>query len=340
VNRDNGGNDGESNAMRVCVTGGTGFLGGALVRRLLAEHAPVRVLARPSRRADELEARGAEVVRGELGDPEAVARAVRGTELVYHVAAKVDPAGTVAEFFETNVGGTERVLTACHEQGIRRVIYESSIAVYGLVKGGEHIDENTQYDEFPKLRDFYSQSKLAADQLAVSFARKTGLPLVIMRPGIIYGPGKPLPLGLLAFNLGKGNFVFGSPDLHFPLNYVGNLIDAMQLAANLEGEQLCEFNIVDDEELTLGRYHDTKSNVDHTRTRYFPGWPVLLAAPIAEAVMRVLPLGGTRLSKHQLKRSLQDRFYDTRRIRQETGWTPNVPLEESIRRTLGTPEHG
>jgi nucleoside-diphosphate-sugar epimerase len=114
----------------------------------------------------------------------------------------------------------------------------------------------------------------------------------------------------------------------------------MQLAANLKGEQLYEFNIVDDEALTLGRYHGTKSNVDHTRTRFFPGWPVLLAAPVADAVMRVLPVGGTRLSKHQLQRSLQDRFYDTRRIRQESGWAPKVPLEESIRRTLGMPDRG
>ena len=326
--------------MRVCVTGGTGFLGGALVRRLLAEHVPVRVFARPSHRADELEARGAEVVRGELGDAEAVARAVRGTELVYHVAAKVDSAGTEADFFETNVSGTERVLTACREQGVRRVVYESSIAVYGLVRNGEHIDENTPFDEFPKLRDSYSQSKLAADELASSFARRTGFPVVIMRPGIIYGPGKPLPIGLLAFNLGKGTFVFGSADSHFPLNYVENLIDAMQMAANLEGEQLREFNIVDDEELTLGHYHDAKSKLDHTRTRYFPGWPVLLAAPVAEALARILPLGDTRLSTHQLKRSLQDRFYDTRRIREQTGWTPKVLLEESIRRTLETPKHG
>ena len=326
--------------MRVCVTGGTGFLGGALVRRLLGDGVPVRVLARPSRRADELESRGAEVVRGELGDPEAVERAFRGIELVYHVAAKVDSAGTISDFFETNVGGTERVLATCHEQGVRRVVYESSIAVYGLVKNSERIDESTPYEEFSKLRDFYSQSKLAADEMAVSFARRTGLPLVIMRPGIIYGPGKPLPLGLLSVNIGKSNFVFGAPDLHLPLNYVENLIDAMQLAANLKGDQLREFNIVDDEELTLRRYHGTKSNMDHTRTRFFPGWPVLAAAPVVDMVMRVLPLGGTRLSKHQLERSLQDRFYDTRRIRQETGWTPKVPLDEAIRRTLGTAAHG
>src|SRR5580658_8758917 len=102
--------DRKSREMRVCVTGGTGLIGGALVRRLLAEGAQVRVLARPSQRADELEARGAEAVRGDLSDPEAIERAVREAEVVYHAAAKIDPPGTRAEFFETNVGGTERVL--------------------------------------------------------------------------------------------------------------------------------------------------------------------------------------------------------------------------------------
>src|SRR5271170_2341381 len=99
--------------MRVCITGGTGFLGGALVRRLLAEGNFVQVLARPSRRADELEARGVQVVRGHLGDAESVARAVRGTEVVYHVAAKIEPPGTETDFLETNLGGTQQVLSAC-----------------------------------------------------------------------------------------------------------------------------------------------------------------------------------------------------------------------------------
>src|ERR1039458_3761145 len=98
-----------SNGMRVCVTGGTGFLGAALVRDLLARRVPVRVLARPSRRADLLETQGAEVVRGALGDPDCIVRAVEGADVVYHLAAKVDTPGSRAVFRETLGGGTERV---------------------------------------------------------------------------------------------------------------------------------------------------------------------------------------------------------------------------------------
>src|ERR1035441_10336802 len=88
--------------MRVCVTGGTGFLGTVLVRDLLARGIPVRVLARPSRRADQLETQGAEVLCGGLGDPDCIARAVEGADTVYHLAAKVDTPGRRADFLETN----------------------------------------------------------------------------------------------------------------------------------------------------------------------------------------------------------------------------------------------
>ena len=320
--------------MRVCVTGGTGFLGTALVRDLLARRVPVRVLARPSRRADLLESQGAEVVRGGLGDPDCIAHAVEGVDVVYHLAAKVDTPGSRAEFLETNVGGTERVLTACLRQGVGRVVYASSLAVYGPVPSGQRIDEDTAYDESPQLRDFYAESKILADQFVVTFARKTALPIAIIRPGIVYGPGKQLPVGLLGFTLGKTNFVFGDPNNRIPLNYVENLVDAMQLAAHSGGGQLRQFNIVDDDELTLVKYHAVRTEMDKTVTHFFPGWPIMLAGPFAEIAIRVLPVGGSmRFSKHQLTRALQDRWYDTRRIREKTGWAPKVALRDALHRT-------
>jgi nucleoside-diphosphate-sugar epimerase len=306
-----------------------------LVRDLLARGVSVRVLSRPSQGADLLKTQGAEVVLGALGDADCIARAVQGVDIVYHLAAKVDTPGVRADFFETNVAGTEYVLTACLGQGVSRVVYLSSLAVYGLAHSGQPIDENTPYDESPQLRDFYAESKIAADHFAVTFARKTVLPITIIRPGIIYGPGKPLPVGLLGFTLGKTNFVFGNPNHRIPLNYVENLADAIQLAAQTGGAQLRQFNIVDDDDLTLAKYHETKTAVDKTVTHFFPGWPVLLAAPFAEVAVRVLPVGSSvRFSKHQLTRALQNRWYSTRRIRDEIGWAPKVPLKEALYRTL------
>jgi nucleoside-diphosphate-sugar epimerase len=320
--------------MRVCVTGGTGFVGGALVERLLAEGKQVRALARVSARADALEQRGAEVVRGDLSDAAALERAVADAEVVYHAAAKVDPPGTKAEYFTANVEGTVRVLAASLQQKVQRVVYLSSVAVYGIVRAGEAITEDTPFDEARERRDFYAQSKIAADEAAMAFARRTGLPVTILRPGVVYGPpnvpGKgTLPVALLGFRAGKLDIVFGDGDNRFPLNYVENLVDAMLLAGAAargasEGEPLRQYIVVDDEELTLAQYHAVKREVAKTRPIFLPGWPVLLAATFA----------GDALPREQVRRALQNRIYSTRRIREELGWAPRTTLREAIEEAL------
>lgn len=320
--------------MRVTVTGGTGFLGGYLIRDLLAMGVSVCVLARPSSRAEAVRARGVEVVLGDLADAESVARAVAGADVVYHLAAKVG-AAAYKDYFEVNVAGTERVLAACAKQSVGQLVYANSLAVYGPIKDGDRIDENTSFDSRPELRDPYAQSKIAADELVSSFAQRTGLPTVIVREGIIFGPGRALPLGMFAFRFGNTNIVFGKPEHRFPLNYVENIVTAMQAAASA-GTGFRQYNVLDDDELTLARYHELKSAADHSTTHFFSGWPLFLASPFAEALRSIVPMGDTRLSAHQLRRALQNRWYDTRRIREQTGWHPRVPLAEAVERTLST----
>jgi len=331
--------------VRVCVTGATGFLGGALIRRLLAQGVPVRALARPSPRAGELETLGAEVVRGDLSDPSAIARAVEGAEVVYHVAAMVEAPGDLADFLDANRGGTERVFDAALQHKVRAIVYSSSIAVYGLVREGRIIDENTPYDEKPEWRDSYSQSKIQADAFAVAFAQQhsqsAGPSVVILRPGVIYGPGKPLPFGLLGFQAAKTNVIFGNRNNRIPLNYIENLVDAMQLAAKPTPENLRQYIVLDDDDLTLAQYHQARKDVQGTRALFFSGAPVLAAAHIAEAVGIVKP-GSSDFSVRQVSRSLQDRHYTTHRIRRELAWSPQVPLREALRRSLKTADaqHG
>jgi nucleoside-diphosphate-sugar epimerase len=305
------------------------------VRRLLAEGDAVRALARPSPRADALESIGVQVVRGHLGNSEAIARAVEGADVVFHIAAKVNPPGTKSDFFETNATGTECVLNTSLQTGVGKVIYLSSVSVYGLIRGDEQINESTAYDPAPQYRDYYAQSKIAADALAVSFAEKTGLPIVILRPGLIYGPGRALPLGLLGFSLGRTNVVFGKPSLRVPLNYTENLLDALQLVAKLPGKGLRQYNIVDDEELTLGQYHAVLSEFQKKRTVYFPSLPLRAGVPVAETLLRMLPLersAGAPL--HQVRRAIEERWYVTRRIREETGWAPKASLRDAVRKTI------
>ena len=319
--------------MRICVTGGTGFVGRFLVRALLAQGDRVRVVARPSPRADALASSGAEILRGDLSDAQAISHAVEGAEVVYHLAAKVGSPGKPRDYFDANVAGTERLLAACVQHGIAQLVYLSSLAVYGPVEAGERIDEDTPLDPHPELRDPYAESKIAADRMVASWAQQIGLPTVILRPGIVFGPGRQLPIGILGFRLGKIEVVFGNPQNRIPLNYVENLVDATRAAAT-PGSGLRQFNIIDDDDLTLARYHEIKRAADHSTTRFSSAWPLYLASPFAEVLRPLISMGDTRLSRHQLRRALQDRRYDTSRIRRETGWRPRVPLEEAIRLTL------
>lgn len=322
--------------MTVCVTGATGFLGGALIRRLLQQRTSVRALARPSPRADELAALGAEVIRGDLSDLAAITRAVQGTKAVFHVAAMVEAPGDLAGFLDANRGGTERIFNSALQHGVRSVVYSSSIAVYGLVRDGRPIDENTPYDDQPDLRDSYSQSKIQADAFAVAFARKNpsaNLSVTIIRPGVIYGPGKQLPFGLLGFTIGKNNLVFGDRRNRIPLNYVENLVDAMLLAAQPSRESLRQYLVLDDDDLTLAQYHQARHEVQGARTLFFSGAPVLVAARVAHATGIVKP-GSGDFTVRQVSRALQNRHYVTQRIRQELGWSPRIPLREALRRSL------
>ena len=95
---------------------------------------------------------------------------------------------------------------------------------------------------------------------------------------------------------------------------------------------------MDDDDLILGKYHEARKQTEKARTLFLPGGPILLAAPLADAILRLLRLAGSaRLSRHQVKRALQDRWYDTRRIREETGWTPKVSLREALQSSLKQP---
>ena len=320
--------------MRVCVTGGTGFIGGALVDRLLREGASVRVLARPSRRAEALAKRGAEVIQGDLWNSEALDEVVRGTEVVFHAAALVDGYWTKGEFLETNLGGTQRVFEACIRQGVRHVIYLSSIAVYGLVKNGERIDELTPWDESPEKRDCYALSKIAADQYVSKVRLKADIGVTIMRPGVVYGPGRRLPVALLGFQSGRTNVVFGRRRLRFPITYIDNLVDALLLAAKTDGS-LRGYIVIDDDSLTLSQYHATKAAVDKTRAIFLPGWPLLIGPWVANALAWTVA-GGSQTAAgwgRQIQRALQDRWYDTSLIRKQLGWAPRVSLREAIEKT-------
>jgi nucleoside-diphosphate-sugar epimerase len=320
--------------MRVCLTGGTGFIGQALIKRLLANGAQACVLARPSPRADALASQGVEVISGDVADADAIRRAVEGAEIIIHAAATVDARSTRQGFFDANVRGTDAILQASLRAKPRRIIYLSSIAVYGPLQDDQWIDEDTPFDELPEERDFYAQSKIEADRLALKFAKHSSVPLTILRPGIVFGPGRPLPSALIGVRLGKLDIVFGRPNQPFPLSYVENVADAIELAAREPGNDSRQYILLDDERLTLGEYHAARTAITKSKTIFWPAQPVVMAATIARPLASLIPADTGAFSRRQLVRASENRYYSTRRIREELNWKPKIALREALERTI------
>jgi len=188
------------------VTGGTGFVGATVVRRLVAAHHRVRVLAHASPSHRLLTGLPVEIADGDLGDAASLQRCLRGCQLLFHVAAMYALwAKDRRLFYQVNVEGTRRVLHAAAEAGVGRVVYTSTVGALGIPTDGSPGTEETPVSLADMAGD-YKRSKFLAEEVARDFARQ-GLPVVIVNPSTPIGSGdiKPTPTGqiLVDFLLGK-----------------------------------------------------------------------------------------------------------------------------------------
>ena len=169
--------------IKALVTGGGGFLGKAIVRLLRARGDAVRSFSRTLH--PELASLGVEHYCGELHDPAAVEAAVAGCDIVYHVAAKAGIWGPYADFYQTNVVGTQNVIAACRRHGVRRLVYTSSPSVVFDGSDMEGVDESIPYPQH--FHAPYPQTKAEAEQLVLCSNDAT-LATVALRPHLIWGP--------------------------------------------------------------------------------------------------------------------------------------------------------
>ncbi len=210
------------------VTGGTGFIGTNLVRRLLAQGHTVRLLARSPAKARALFDDEVVVIPGDLSDGEALARGCRGAEAVFHLAAQVGDFGPRKGYYRTNVEGTRAVVSAADRADAGRLIYMSTNAVTGI-KRTFVTDESAPYT---RTGGHYGISKGMAEQIIRDRHRENGFPGVILRPPVVYGPGSAnwilRPLGLMK----RGTMVLIDKGRGLCWHaFVDNLVDAALLAA-------------------------------------------------------------------------------------------------------------
>jgi 2-alkyl-3-oxoalkanoate reductase len=321
--------------MKALVTGATGFLGRHLVQRLLQEGEEVWVLARTSQPAAFRQGVGVRVVEGDVRRWASLRQAVHGADVVFHCAGKTEPTGRWVDFLEVNVLGTERVIQAALEHGVRRIVHVSSIGVYGPRPMGVVITEDDGYDPTPRARGFYTQSKIEADRIARWYAVARAAPVTVIRPGTIYGPGGKGGLVRAGVRLGPLNVVFGDGRNLLPLVYVANVVEALVLAARSETPPGRAYNIVDDDEVSQRLYVERMGPALGLRqsTVYLPLPAVRILAGGADLARMVLR--GRRSSQglfHRISRSLQSVMYDTSHARDELTWHPRVSFEEALKR--------
>jgi dihydroflavonol-4-reductase len=187
------------------VTGGTGFVGAAVVRRLVAGGHTVRVLTRPGNDRRLLTGLPVETVDGDLTDAASLRRCLQRCHLLFHVAAMYSLwARDRRQFYEVNVEGTRRILEAAAQAGVSRVVYTSTVGALGIRRDGHPGTEDTPVCLENMVGD-YKRSKFLAEEVAREFARQ-GLPVVIVNPSTPVGPGdiKPTPTGQMIVDFLRG----------------------------------------------------------------------------------------------------------------------------------------
>jgi len=217
--------------VRTFLTGGTGFIGGRLAARLRDRGDEVAALVRSPGKAGPLRDLGCELVRGDLGDPDAIRSGVRGCRAAFHVAADYRvgiPRSKRPAMFEANVRGTERVIDSAAEAGVERIVYVSTIGAFGNTRG-RVVDETYRHPGTGHLT-YYEETKELA-HLAAEERVGRGVPVILVMPGGVYGPGDSSDLGKLIDRVRTGRLPGRMyPEAGFNWVHVDDVVDGILLA--------------------------------------------------------------------------------------------------------------
>ncbi len=321
--------------MKALVTGGGGFLGGAIVRKLVARGDSVTSLARGEYPA--LHALGVKSVRGDVAELESVRTAAEGCDVIFHVAAKAGVWGPYAEYQRANVLGTQNIVQTCSQLGIPRLVYTSSPSVVFDGRDMEGVDESAPY---PKHHEApYPATKAEAERHVLS-ANGADLSVVSLRPHLIWGPGDNhlVPRIVAKAKAGRLRRIGTIPKL-IDATYIDNAADAHLLAADrleegsrvagkayfiAQGEPIPIWDLVDQILAAAGLPPIVKS---------VPSWAAYAAGAFCEGIYQVTgrkeepPI--TRFVARELATA---HWFNLDAARRDLGYNPVVTTEEGMRR--------
>jgi nucleoside-diphosphate-sugar epimerase len=312
------------------VTGGSGFIGGRLIERLVADGWAVRALARSDASAQAVAALGAEPVRGELGDVDAMAAGAAGCEVAFHLAAQLGDYGRWEDFERGNVEGTSNALEACARAGVRRFVHCGTEAA--LMAG----DPLVNVDETAPLRPDspapYPATKAKAEQ-AVRGASREGFETVVLRPRFVWGVGDTTLLPEMVKMVEAGRFVWvGGGGQLTATTQIDNVVEGLVLAAQ-KGAPGEAYFVTDGESVVFREFVSALLRTQGVEppTRTMPAWLGGALRAIGEPAWRHLPLPGrppiTRFTEWILT---QECTIDDSKARRELGYAPIVSREQGL----------
>lgn len=324
--------------MRIAVTGGTGFLGGHIVRRLLDDDHAVRVLARDPRRADALRGRVEEIVVGDIADRAPLDALMAGTDAVIHLVSNFrTTTDTTAQTTRTNLEGTIQALEAAQRASVKRFVHCSTIGVHGDVRTTP-ADESSPYNPGD---DYQTTKKKAEDACRAQMARGD-MEIVMVRPCSIYGPGDLRMLKMFRM-LKKGRFVMLGPCReNFHAVFIDDLVDGFMRALTTDGIAGEVFIVGGPSYVPLVEYVETAAAAAGAPPPgiKLPYWPAYALSAMCEALCRPLRIPPP-LHRRRVKFFKNNRAFAIEKARRVLGYAPKVELAEGMRRTVAWyQEHG
>jgi len=312
------------------VTGATGFAGGHLCRRLRAKGKQVRALARPTSDTSGLEALGVEIALADVTDARAVEKALEGVDTVYHLAAAFRRQSLPARVYrEVNVGGTLNMLRAATHHGVRRFVHCSTVGVHGILSAVP-ADETAPQEPV----DVYQRTKCEAERLAFEHFADTGLPVVVVRPAGLYGPGDTRFLKLFRQIQRRRFVMLGSGEVLYHLTYIDDFVEGLELCAEKAEAVGQAYIIAGAAAVTLNELAATIARALQVPVPrwHVPVTPLWVAGLLCEVALK--PLGiEPPLYRRRVDFFRHHRAFDISKARRELGYAPSTSLEAGLRST-------
>ncbi|MGH8971640.1 MAG: NAD-dependent epimerase/dehydratase family protein [Acidimicrobiia bacterium] len=316
------------------VTGATGFIGRRLVDGLADAGHKVRALVRDPARAQFLDRPGVELVQGDLGDPASLNEAVTGTQRVFHCAGLVGDWLRPEETRRINVEGTRALLSACASAGVERVVYLSSLSVYGL--GHHHGTDESAPHRYSG--ETYIDSKIDAERMVRVFMDRDGPETVILRPGFVYGPGDHRFMPRLLDALARRQFMYiGDGSKVLNIGYVDDVVQAALLADSTHAAAGHAYNLTDGTETSLRTFVEfvCQQLGILAPTKQIPPPLAWAACHGAEAVARALRAKeAPRINRGRMRFLYYNQRYCIDKARRELGYRPRFTYREGLPLTL------